>query len=277
MESDRTRAKKFRLLLLKRSQPRREGSLAAAIAQSMALAMISTAGAYPSWVLVSNKRVQVVLGASWAITRKEPAPDSPLLGPAGPPLMLAIAFCCLAGVMSGLLALTLDFLGRRRHRALAPVCHCLTALLMTCAAALGSCLLTMVRGRTRTVAALKPFSLSASPGQSLFLAGLACALAATATGLSCTSPAQAQPQRSSWDLGRNVRRSRSEGDEDDDGDQAGETSGATLKNITWLNEESLPEEDTRVAGGRWGWGWRWLDYLRREPARQAAATENAQT
>ncbi|KAJ7325014.1 hypothetical protein JRQ81_018034 [Phrynocephalus forsythii] len=171
----------FRLFLLRQSQVRREGSLAAALAQSMALAVIGTAGAYPSWVLVQDdKDRQVVLGAAWAIARVDPAPGSPLLGPAGAPLMAAIALCCLLSVLSGSLALAMDFLGLRRWRSLAPLLHGLTALLIACAAALGSCLLAL----------------------SLFLAFLACALASAATGLSCMSPALVQPARSSWDLGR---------------------------------------------------------------------------
>lgn len=195
---DLLESKTFRLILLRQSRVRREGSLAAALAQSMALAVIGTAGAYPSWVLVQDERRQIVLGAAWAIAQVDPAPDTPLLGPAGGPLMLAIAFCCLFSVLSGSLALTMDFLGRRQCRSLAPLFHGLTALLIACAAALGSCLLALVRGRSH----LEAGDLSTSPGQSLFLAFLACALASTATGLSCMSPALVQPARSSWDFGR---------------------------------------------------------------------------
>lgn len=191
-------SKTFRLILLRQSHVRREGSLAAALAQSMALAVIGTAGAYPSWVLVQDEGRQMVLGAAWAIAQVDPAPDTPLLGRAGGPLMLAIAFCCLFSVASGSLALTMDFLGRRQCRSLAPLFHALTALLIACAAALGSCLLALVRGRSH----LEAGNLSTSPGQSLFLAFLACALASTATGLSCMSPAQVQPARSSWDFGQ---------------------------------------------------------------------------
>ncbi|XP_061459936.1 uncharacterized protein LOC133373771 [Rhineura floridana] len=193
-------AKIFRLSQLRRSRHRREGSLAAALAQSMALAIIGTAGAYPSWVLVQNAETQIVLGAAWAIIQNDPAPGTPLLGPTGGQLMLAIAFCCLFSVPAGSLALTLDFFGRQRYRSLTPLMHGLTAVLIACTAALGSCLLALVRGRIRADPELS--DLSTSPGQSLFLAFLACTLASTATGFSCVSPARVEPARSSWDLGR---------------------------------------------------------------------------
>lgn len=189
---------------LKRSQigRRREGSLAAALVQSMALAVITTAGAYPSWVLVTSPKHQLVLGAAWAIHRADPPWDSPLLGPSGGNLLLGIATCCLLTVVTASSAITWDFLGPRKWRRLGPALHCATAFLIACAATLGSSLFAVVRDRARSEPELERLNFTATPGQSLFLSFLASALAATATGLSCSSPALVSTSRSSRDLGR---------------------------------------------------------------------------
>ncbi|XP_042315705.1 uncharacterized protein LOC121926631 [Sceloporus undulatus] len=280
----------FRLVLLRRLRPRREGSLAAALAQAMALAVTGTAGAYPSWVLVTRgeghpEPGELVLGAAWAFTRDDPAPEAPLLGSAGGPLMLAMAACCLLAVLSGSAALALDFLGQRRWRLLAPLLHGLTAVLIACAAALGSCLLALVRGRLQAEPELRSLGFSTSPGQSLFLAFLACALASTATGLSCTSPARVEPARSSWDFGageerhsaafcqyafssRRRRRGAPEAydDDDDDASSAGsghvhwsQAPGDTPAPAPEEQEEGPPQEPPAAEAGGRGWLQRYCD------------------
>ncbi|XP_024050814.2 uncharacterized protein LOC112103337 [Terrapene carolina triunguis] len=174
---------------------RRQGSLAAAVAQCLALSLICTAGAYPSWVLVSSgdRRNDSVLGAVWAVHPRDPAPDSPLLGRAGGVLMVSIAVCCVLAILSGYGAVVLDFLGLRRGAVAAPLLHGLATLLAAGAAALCSCLLELVRSRLRTEKELQHRGLSSTPGQSFFLSILACTLAATATGLSCSASARVGP------------------------------------------------------------------------------------
>ncbi|XP_053896869.1 uncharacterized protein LOC128843786 [Malaclemys terrapin pileata] len=174
---------------------RRQGSLAAAVAQCLALSLICTAGAYPSWVLVSSgdRRNDSVLGAVWAVHPRDPAPDSPLLGRAGGVLMVSIAVCCVLAILSGYGAVVLDFLGLRRGAVAAPLLHGLATLLAAGAAALCSCLLELVRSRLRTEKELQHRGLSSTPGQSFFLCILACTLAATATGLSCSASARVGP------------------------------------------------------------------------------------
>ncbi|KAG6939250.1 hypothetical protein G0U57_002484 [Chelydra serpentina] len=174
---------------------RRQGSLAAAVAQCLALGLMCTAGAYPSWVLVTSgdEKNQSVLGAVWAVHPRDPAPDSPLLGRAGGVLMVSIAVCCVLAILSGYGALVLDFLGLRRGGVAAPLLHGLATLLAAGAAALCSCLFELVRSRLRTEKELQHRGFSSTPGQSFFLAILACALAATATGLSCSASARVGP------------------------------------------------------------------------------------
>ncbi|TFK11180.1 cytochrome c oxidase assembly factor 3-like protein, mitochondrial [Platysternon megacephalum] len=174
---------------------RRQGSLAAAVAQCLALSLMCTAGAYPSWVLVSggDRRNDSVLGAVWAVHPRDPAPDSPLLGRAGGVLMVSIAVCCVLAILSGYGAVVLDFLGLRRGAVAAPLLHGLATLLAAGAAALCSCLFELVRSRLRTEKQLQHSGLSSTPGQSFFLSILACALAATATGLSCSASARVGP------------------------------------------------------------------------------------
>ncbi|XP_030430873.1 uncharacterized protein LOC115657317 [Gopherus evgoodei] len=174
---------------------RRRGSLAAAVAQCLALGLMCTAGAYPSWVLVSSgdRRNDSVLGAVWAVHPRDPAPDSPLLGRAGGVLMVSIAVCCALAILSGYGALVLDFLGLQRGGVAAPLLHGLATLLAAGAAALCSCLFELVRSRLRTEKELQHRGLSSTPGQSFFLSILACALAATATGLSCSASARVGP------------------------------------------------------------------------------------
>ncbi|XP_043348334.1 uncharacterized protein LOC122455796 [Dermochelys coriacea] len=174
---------------------RRRGSLAAAVAQCLALGVMCAAGAYPSWVLVSSGdgRNQSVLGVVWAVHPRDPAPDSPLLGRAGGVLMASIAVCCVLAVLSGYGALVLDFLGLRRGGVAAPLLHGSATLLAAGAAALCSCLFQLVRSRLRTEKELQHRGFSSSPGQSFFLSILACALAAAATGLSCSASARVGP------------------------------------------------------------------------------------
>ncbi|XP_037765161.1 transmembrane protein 127 [Chelonia mydas] len=174
---------------------RRQGSLAAAVAQCLALGVMCTAGAYPSWVLVTSGdgRNQSVLGVVWAVHPRDPAPDSPLLGRAGGALMASIAVCCVLAILSGYGALVLDFLGLRRGGVAAPLLHGLATLLAAGAAALCSCLFQLVRSRLRTEKELQHRGFSSTPGQSFFLSILACALAATATGLSCSASARVGP------------------------------------------------------------------------------------
>lgn len=174
--------------------------MAAALTQSMALAVVGTAGAYPSWVLVSGGDVQIVLGASWVINKAGPASGALLLGPKGAPLMLAIAFCCVFSVLIGSLALTLDFLGWRRWRSWAPLFHGFTTLLIVSATALGFCLLEVITRRIRTKKEFHGYDLSISPGQSLFLAFLACILAAVATYISFKTPVLMEAPRCTRDL-----------------------------------------------------------------------------
>uniref|UniRef100_A0ACB8FB62 Uncharacterized protein n=1 Tax=Sphaerodactylus townsendi TaxID=933632 RepID=A0ACB8FB62_9SAUR len=252
--------RKLRRLLLNR-QSRREGSLAAALVQSMALAVISTAGAYPSWVLVTSKRQQVVLGAAWAISQADPPRRSPVLGPSGGPLMMAIAFCCLCSVLTGATAIGLDFLGRRHGRRLAPLLHGLTAVLITCASAFGSSLLGLMRGRTRREPELQPLNFRVTPGQSLFLSFLACALAATATGLSCSSPALVAPARSSRDLGRVGRRRDSSRTDSDD------SPVPSPKYYPWQDDrflDSLDNDSSSQDDGERPGPAEWVGYVRRE-------------
>ncbi|XP_026521606.1 uncharacterized protein LOC113410998 [Notechis scutatus] len=193
-------SRRLRLILRRRRRRQREGNLAAALTQSMALAVIGTAGAYPSWVLVSGGDLQIVLGASWVINKAGPASGSLLLGPNGAPLMLAIAFCCIFSVLIGSLALTLDFLGWRRWRSWAPFFHGFTTLLIVSATALGFCLLEVIARRIRTKKEFHGYHFSISPGQSLFLAFLACILAAAATYISFRTPALTEPSHSPRDL-----------------------------------------------------------------------------
>ncbi|XP_039217044.1 uncharacterized protein LOC120316010 [Crotalus tigris] len=193
-------SRRLRVILRRRKRRQREGNLAAALTQSMALAVVGTAGAYPSWVLMSGGEIQIVLGASWVINKAGPASGSLLLGPNGAPLMLAIAFCCILSVMIGSLALTLDFLGWRRLRPWAPLCHGFAALLIACATALGFCLLKVISRRIHTKKEFHGYDLSISPGQSLFLAFLACILAAAATYISLKTPAPMEPPRTTQDL-----------------------------------------------------------------------------
>ncbi|KAL8187950.1 UNVERIFIED_CONTAM: hypothetical protein K2H54_058263 [Gekko kuhli] len=260
-----THTKTLRLFLLKRSG-RREGSLAAALVQSMALAVISTAGAYPSWVLVTSSKRQVVLGASWAINQADPPPHSPLLGRMGGALMMAIAFCCLLSVLTASSAIGWDFLGRQQCRRLGPMLHGLTALLITCSAALGSSLLVQVRGRTRIVPELQPLKFTASPGQSLFLSFLACALASTATGLSCSSPALVATARSSRDVGRpSTRRFSSHTDSDESPDVSPYDSWRDGKFFDPLDPETSSSPDDEERSGPL----EWYNYLKRELAQAA--------
>lgn len=192
--------RRLHLIRRRRRRRQRQGNLAAALTQSMALAVVGTAGAYPSWVLVSGGEIQIVLGASWVINKAGPASGSLLLGPNGAPLMLAIAFCCVFSVLIGSLALTLDFLGWRRWRSWAPLCHGFAALLIACATALGFCLLQVISRRIRTRKEFQGYDLSISPGQSLFLGSLACILAAAATYISFKTPAPIEPPRTTRDL-----------------------------------------------------------------------------
>lgn len=189
---------------------RRRGSLAAAVAQCLAVGLMCTAGAYPSWVLVSSDdgRNDSVLGAVWAVHPRDPAPDSPLLGRAGGVLMVSIAACCALGILSGYGALVLDFLGLRRGGVAAPLLHGLATLLAAGAAALCSCLFELVRSRLRTEKELQDRGLFSTPGQSFFLSILACALAATATGLSCSASARVGPAASLPRPGTARRRKR---------------------------------------------------------------------
>lgn len=169
---------------------RRTGSLAAVVAQALAVGLMFLAGAYPSWVLVSGDEVQFVLGAVWALNPIAPPPDSPLLGPAGVPLILSIAICCLVAILSGCSALLLDFLGLQQACAAAPFLHGLAALLALGAAALCSCLFEVTRSRLQTEKELQPLRLTSTFGPSFFMCILACALAAAATGFSCSASAR---------------------------------------------------------------------------------------
>ncbi|XP_074860342.1 uncharacterized protein LOC142018432 [Carettochelys insculpta] len=169
---------------------RRQGSLAAAVAQCLSLGVMCTAGAYPSWVLVSSDGIQLVLGAAWVMNPKEPPPHSPLLGHTGGILMVSIAVSCILAILSGYGALVLDFLGLQWGRVAAPLLHGVTALLAAGAAALCSCLFQLIRSRLQTEKELQPLGLSSTLGPSFFLAILACALAATATSLSCSASAR---------------------------------------------------------------------------------------
>ncbi|XP_075793946.1 uncharacterized protein LOC106732037 [Pelodiscus sinensis] len=191
--------------LISVSSRRQQGSLAAAVAQCLSLAVMCTAGAYPSWVLVSGKEIQFVLGAAWVMNPREPAPNSPLLGRTGGGLMISIAVCCILAILCGYGALVLDFLGLRRGRVVAPLLHGVVALLAAGAAAVCSCLFQLTRSRLQTEKELNSLGLSSTPGPSFFLAILACALAGIATALSCSASARVGPAAGRSALGR-VRR-----------------------------------------------------------------------
>lgn len=170
---------------------RRRGSLEAAVVQSLALGMICTTAAYPSWVVVRMDSLHFVLGIICVLNQIEPSSNCHFVGRAGLAFMSLTALCCLLALLSSCGAMLLDILGLKPGRVTAPFLHGLVVV-FTAIAVVSSCgLWVLTRHNLRTAQHPQLLGHSSVFGSSFYFCILACALAVVATGCSYTAWAHA--------------------------------------------------------------------------------------